>query len=661
MSTLPIADYALLSDCRSAALVSRAGSVDWLCFPRFDGPSIFARLLDERAGHWSIRPVGEPAERRRYLDGTMALQTTFRSRTGTLELVDVMALGRNERGHELGSRSPGVVLRRATCTSGEVDVDFEYAPRPEYGLVHPLLNRTRGGVIARGGSAVLTLSASVRLQIDGATAYARFRLRTGQQAHFALQHRTSWEPPARVWRSGTSAARLQDTLLGWRTWSRLHQAYQGPWRERVHHSVRVLQALTFRPTGAIVAAATTSLPEAVGGARNWDYRYSWVRDASLTLNALTVTACADEAHRFFGWLAGAVAMQLQEDAELPIMLGVGGEHDLSERNLEHLAGWRGSRPVRVGNGAWSQRQLDVYGELLWAARQLSGDIDALDPAVAALLVAAADAAVTRWHQPDRGMWEVRGHQRHFVHSKLMCWVALDSAIALAERLGAQARVPVWTVHREEIRRAILDRGWSSRIGAFTQSFGSDALDASVLMMPIVGFLPATDSRMQATIEAVAQRLIDARGLLCRYRTHDGLAGREGAFLLCTFWLSWALALAGEVVRATEMFERAMTYANDVGLLAEEVDPKTGQMLGNFPQAFSHIGLINAAQAISQAIERQRASVRAGHGRVMVPGHRASEVLHGTPSRAKPTGRRSEAVRRPAARARGRRPRSPQEV
>jgi len=603
MSHMPIAEYALLSDCRSAALVSRAGSVDWLCFPRFDGPSVFARLLDEQAGHWSIHVVDVTEVSRRYLEGTMALETTFHPPMGSAVLVDAMAMGRNERGHELGVDSPGIVLRSVSCQSGTVEIELEYAPRLEYGLIFPRLRPIQGGILARGGADVLGLSSPIELHIEGSIARARFTLQAGEQASFALQHRASWDKAPQVYSQAMITDYLHDTIVGWRTWSELHQRYAGPWRDLVHHSGRVLQALMFRPTGAIVAAPTTSLPESIGGERNWDYRYTWIRDASLTLEALWVSACPDEAHWFFSWMAGAVATQIRHGADLQIMFGVGGEHDLSERSLTHLAGWRASRPVRIGNGAWDQRQLDVYGELLGAARRLRDQLSELDGDTRTFLVEVADAAAARWRERDQGIWEVRGDPQDFLYSKLMCWVALDCGVELADLLHAHDRVDVWTETREQIRDAILTRGWSEQAGAFTQAFGSDELDASVLMMPVVGFLPATDTRVRATIDAIAERLTDAHGLVYRYRASDGLAGEEGTFLLCTFWLAQAQALAGEVERARTTFEQAIAYANDVGLLAEEVDPASGELLGNFPQAFSHIGLVNAAWVISQAGEQ----------------------------------------------------------
>jgi GH15 family glucan-1,4-alpha-glucosidase len=610
VSDLPIADYALLSDCRSAALVNRAGSVDWLCLPRFDGPSVFARLLDDDGGHWSIGvPEARPLQRasastsRRYVERTMVLETIFETSGGSVVLTDAMAVGRGDRGHALGAAAPGALLRRVTCTAGEVEVAVDYAPRPEYGLVHPLLHQVDGGLVGRGGADVLALSTPVELAVDGASATARFALRAGETACFALHHARSWEPAPPLWTQAEIVKRLEDTIEGWRSWSAMHQSYEGPWRELVHHSGCVLQALTYQPTGAIVAAPTTSLPETVGGERNWDYRFTWVRDASLTMEALWVAACPDEAHRFFAFIAGAAASQLYRGADLQIMFGVGGERDLTERELPHLRGWRSSRPVRVGNGAWNQRQLDVYGELLGAAQRLVDQLGALDAATRSFLVAAADTAARRWKEQDQGIWEVRGEPRDFLYSKLMCWSALDRAIALADRLGAADHVEHWTATRDEIRAAILEYGWSDRAGAYTQAFGSDELDASNLMMVITGFLPGGDPRMRATIDAITERLTDERGLVYRYKAADGLEGEEGTFLLCTFWLAQAQALAGEVDRARATFERAVAYANDVGLLAEQVDVGGAEMIGNYPQAFSHIGLVNAAWAIAQAEER----------------------------------------------------------
>jgi GH15 family glucan-1,4-alpha-glucosidase len=609
MPSTPIADYALLSDRRTAALVSRAGSVDWLCAPRFDSPAVFARMLDDDAGHFAVHPTDPAADvSRRYVDETMVLETTWVTATGTVVLLDALATGPAADPHALGSAAPRLLVRALECTAGEVEIAVEFAPRPEYGLVEPLLLPMDGGLVARGGADVVVLSAPVSIEVDGATARGRAVLRAGERLTLGVQHRTTSEPyPAPIPATGLDNA-LRATVEAWRAWSRLHQGYQGPWRDLVHSSGRLLQALSYQPTGAVVAAATTSLPESVGGERNWDYRYAWVRDASFTLEALWVAACPDEAHQFFDYLAASSAGQVRAGADLQIMFGIGGEHDLTERELPHLAGWRSSRPVRVGNGAWSQRQVDVYGELLGSAHRLVEQLNPDHPGATAwreFLVACADAAMHRWRETDQGIWEIRGEPRHFLYSKLMCWVALDRAIAIAATLRAADRVPAWHAAAEEIREEILTKGWSDTLKSFTQSFGSDELDASNLMIGVVGFLPPDDPRVLATVDAVAERLTDARGLVYRYRTEagtnsDGLAGEEGTFLLCTFWLAQALAASGQVARARAVFERASRYVNDVGLLAEEVDPDTGDLLGNFPQAFSHIGLVNAAWAIARA-------------------------------------------------------------
>jgi GH15 family glucan-1,4-alpha-glucosidase len=621
-SSRSISDYAVLSDQHSAALTSRDGSVDWLCFPHFDSPSVFGRLLGEQAGYWSLRAVGATSITRRYVERTMVLETTYSTSSGTAVVVDALAVGEGNRGHDLGRDSPHLLLRRATCSSGQVDLEMDYVPRPEYGVVVPLLTAVGDGVVMTvNGADVLILSGTTPLSVERSSASANFHLAEGEQARFALHYENTTDPGSvRAWPRDEIAARLDDTISAWQSWSALHQAYVGPWRELVHHSGRVLQALSFQPTGAICAAATTSLPETVGGSRNWDYRYTWVRDASFTIEALWVAACPDEANVFFDYISSSATGSLKKSGDLQIMFGIAGESDLTERVLSNLPGWRDSAPVRVGNAAWQQRQLDVYGEFLNAVHRMSDRLfdpvarkvgplsspekwDAppkLSEATRLFFVELADTAAQRWQEKDSGIWEVRGEPRHFVYSKLMCWVALQRATALAGALGVPEKVDTWSKTQGQIADAILREGWSDRLGAFTQSFGSDDLDASNLMMPLVGFLPVDDPRVVATIQATEDHLTDSRGLVYRYRTADGLAGDEGTFLLCTFWLAQALAEAGNPERATKVFERTLPFVNDVGLLAEEVDPSTGELLGNFPQALSHVGLVNAAWAISQA-------------------------------------------------------------
>lgn len=599
MADTPIRDLALLSDRHSAALVDRAGSVLWWCPPRFDAPSVFAGLLDDTAGHFTLRPDGLREVQRRYLDDTLVLHTTMTTATGTLELTDALALAPGGRGHDVGADSPHVLLRRAGCTDGHVDLQVTFAPRFEYGLSTPVLLADDDGLVARSGASQLRLSTDMALDLDGATAHGRVQLQPGDERTFAVAHASSWQPAPDPWAAEQVVDRLEDTTAAWRSWQAQHDRYDGPYRDLVQFSGRVLHALTYQPTGAVIAAPTTSLPEVVGGERNWDYRYSWVRDASLALDALWVAACPDEAHAFVHYLTTAASSTLQT-GQLQIVFGIGGERDLSERELDHLTGWRDSRPVRVGNDAWRQRQLDVYGELLDAVVRLDEPIGDLHPPERRLLATLVDAAADRWDEPDRGLWELRGPARHHVHSKLMCWVALDRGISLADRLDAADRVTGWIDTRDRIRQTILDRGYDHDRGTFTATLDGSDLDAAVLTIPATGMLDPDDPRMLSTIDTIERELADDRGLIYRYRRHDHLGGDEGTFLLCTFWLARALAMAGRPDRARHVFERAITPRNDLDLLAEEVDPHDGALLGNFPQAFSHIGLIDAAWQIAHA-------------------------------------------------------------
>lgn len=600
MSQRAIADHAFLSDCHSSALVTRDGSVDWLTFPRFGSATVMARLLDDRAGHFRVRPA-EPvvSTSRRYVRGSLVLETTFVTEQGQVRLTDAMAVGWRERGHDLGRDAPHVLLRHVVCDEGSVDLDVEFHPRPRYGRTRPRLCPIDTGITTRGGPDRLALSSDVDLSIDGEVAIGHDRLTAGRTASFALQWSSARDTAPNPWRPSDVLDRLHDTMDAWASWSTEHQRYEGHWRDLVRFSGAVLQGLTYQPTGAIVAAPTTSLPETVGGSRNWDYRYAWLRDASMTLDALWVAACPDEARHFVEWLVGAAAADVRADTPIQIMYGVGGEHDLAERTLDHLGGWRGSRPVRIGNGAFDQRQLDVYGEVLDAVARLREQLVPLDPSTRDFLVDLADAAAHEWGEPDHGIWEVRGGARHFLHSKLMCWVALDRALGLADDLHvARATLARWRTQHRAIAEAILDRGYDEGMGAFTQSLDDPVLDASALRISLVGLLPGDDPRVRSTIDAIERGLTDHRGFVYRYRSDDGIEGEEGTFLLCTFWLAHAHALAGDLDRAREVFGLAASVRNDVDLLAEEYGDQ--ELLGNFPQAFSHVGLISAAWAIDQA-------------------------------------------------------------
>ncbi|HSD78949.1 MAG TPA: glycoside hydrolase family 15 protein [Solirubrobacteraceae bacterium] len=608
----PIDAYGLLADCTSAALVDRDGSIDWLCMPHYDSPAVFARVLDPGAGHWSIAPAGPSTSERRYLPGTLVVETTFTTPMGSVRLVDAMAFADGQRGHDLGRDAPHEVLRLVEGVSGAVELELELAPRPEYGLVRPLFRAEPGGGRTFGGPNQIAVSAGVPVTIEDSTMRARFTVGEGERVGFGLRwasvvsERPRACPPERV------AQRIEDTVAGWRSWEAEHDVYDGPHRDLVRLSARVLKGLTFRPTGAIVAAPTSSLPEGVGGERNWDYRFSWIRDSSLTLEALYIGACSDEAEEFASFMTSSSCGRASEGS-LQIMYGIRGEHDLSERELPHLRGWRDSRPVRVGNGAWNQTQLDVYGELLSALHVYQGRLGELHPEIQAFVADLADTAARRWEETDAGIWEMRGEPRHHLSSKVLCWVALDRAVKLAPALGEHARAAEWAAERDRIRAAILERGWSEAKQAYAQSFGSDELDAAALLMPIYGFLPATDARMRSTIEAVARELTED-GMVLRYRNReglnaDGLSGEEGTFAVCTFWLVSALAQAGEVQRAEALFDQLAGYANDLGLLGEEIDTATGEQLGNFPQAYSHIGFITAAWEIDQARARVQEPAR----------------------------------------------------
>jgi alpha,alpha-trehalase len=604
-SSKPIADYGLVSDCNTGALVARDGSIDWLCLPRFDAPAVFAGILDPHAGHWSIRPAGEFTSERRYADGSLVLETVFTTSTGSVRLRDALAFAEGQRGHDIGIDVPHELLRSVESVAGTVELELELAPRPEYGLVRPLFRKTDDGGRTFGGPNQVTIRAGVPTSVEDGTLRAAFTVSEGDSIGFSLR----WIPPeARKLPGATSpedvAARIDDTVETWRSWEAEHSVYEGAHRELVRMSSRVLQGLTYRPTGAIVAAPTTSLPETVGGERNWDYRFSWIRDASLTLQALYIGACPDEAGDFVSFMTSSAGGGASEMHSLQIMYGIGGEHDLTERELPHLRGWRNSAPVRVGNGAWGQTQLDVYGELLDALHLYHQRLGDLHPEIQEFVAELADAAARGWEQKDAGMWEMRGAPRHHLSSKVLCWTALDRAVKLAPALGTFAKPEEWAAERDRIRDAILARGWSEAKQAYAQSFDADDLDAAALLMPLVDFLPATDPRMRSTIEAIARELTQD-GLVLRYLNDeglnaDGLTGEEGTFVICSFWLVSCLARAGEIERAEALFDQLAGFANDLGLLAEEIDTADGELLGNFPQAFSHIGLITAAAEIDRA-------------------------------------------------------------
>ncbi|MDQ3293944.1 MAG: glycoside hydrolase family 15 protein [Actinomycetota bacterium] len=588
----PIADYGFISDCHSAALVDRRGSIDWWCAPRFDSASIFGRLLDPDAGHWSIRPVTAFETARAYVGDSLVLRSVMRTAHGEVALTDVAATQAGARGHDLGRRSPHVLLRRVEGISGNVAMDVDFAPRMEYGRTTPHVRSVDGLVVARGGPTQVTLRTPVALRCAGGSARGEFTVGPGDVVEFRAQYRGAFDTEAPD-EDEDEQVSVEDTVSAWQSWSDAHRGYRGRFGDEVRRSSIVLQGLTYQPSGAIVAAATTSLPERMGGDLNFDYRYAWLRDLSLTVRSLWIAACPTEPARIIDWFTNAAGEV--GDEQFQIMYGVGGERDLSEHTLEHLAGYHDSAPVRVGNDAWDQVQLDVLGEVLDAVHLLRDELGELNERVQVLLIELADRAAAHWHEPDAGMWEARDRQRHYVSSKVMCWVALDRAISLADRLGPGVDPERWALARDEIRATMLEQAWSAAAGAYTGALASDELDASVLLLPLVGFLPADDERMRATIDAI-ERGLGAGGLIRRW--HDDDSG----FLLCTFWLAECFALAGDVGRAETWFRNAASYANDLGLLAEEAVPGGGPLLGNFPQAFSHVGLINAAWRITEAVQ-----------------------------------------------------------
>ncbi len=586
-----IADYALLSDCQSAALVGMDGSVDWYCTPRIDASSVFARLLDHNAGHWHLRPQGSYRVRRAYLDDSLVLRTEFETPKGRIAVVDALGFELGARGHDIGLRAPHELLRRVEGLDGSVDLEMEFAPRMEYGLTKPRLDWDDGRVKATGGPVGLTLETDAPIDCSETGAHAAYLVRAGDSFTYRLRYRDNF---AETPHTSEEPATIEDTLEGWRSWAELHRGYEGRHLDPVRKSSLVLQGLTYAPAGAIAAAPTTSLPEVLGGSANWDYRYAWLRDASLTMFALWVAACPDEPYRFFHWIERAGGRL--EDEPVQIVYGVTGQRDLTEHTLGNLEGYEGSKPVRVGNDAWTQRQLDVLGWVLDAAHILRERLGELDGQTKELLVGYADRAARDWRRPDAGMWELRDREQHYTSSKVMCWVALDRGVKLADRIGAgSAAVASWERARDDVKAAVLAEAWSERAGAYAGWFGSDELDSSVLLLPIVGFLPATDARMRATIDAVESRLA-TDGLVRRWESEPN------AFLICSYWLSECLVMAGEHERGRQVFGRVTGLANDVGLLSEEADAHSGELLGNFPQAFSHVGLVNAAWRLTEAEE-----------------------------------------------------------
>ncbi len=591
----------MIGDCHTAALVSKQGSIDWLCLPHFDSPACFAALLGTAEnGHWSISPA-EPvrAIRRRYRDGSLILETEFETESGSATLIDCMIL--REEMPEL--------LRRVVGTKGQIRMKLELVIRFDYGSVVPWVRRTDSGISAIAGPDMIRLRSDVELHGENMKTVSEFTVAEGQKISFDLTWYPSHvsEPPA-----VNIETAIQKTEKWWQEWSD-RCTYQGRWRDAVMRSLITLKGLTFLPTGGIVAAPTTSLPELIGGVRNWDYRFCWVRDATLTLQSLIQAGYLDEARDWREWLLRAVA---GSPSELNILYGLRGERRLTELELPWLQGYEKSTPVRTGNAAYQQFQLDIFGEVantLYQAREAG-----LGPAKHArheVVLALLEFLETGWERPDEGIWEVRGPRRHFVHSKMMAWVAVDRFVRSAEKGRFTIEIPRWKKLRDAIHEQVCRQGFDASMNSFVQYYGSKHLDASILMMPLVGFLEAHDSRVEGTVKAIETHLM-RNGFVGRYTQDpavDGLPHGEGTFLACSFWLADNYELQGRHQEAVRLFEHLLEIRNDVGLLAEEYEPVGKRQLGNFPQAFSHVGLVNTAFNLTSGSGQSSAGPKAAAG------------------------------------------------
>jgi GH15 family glucan-1,4-alpha-glucosidase len=600
----PIADYAFLSDCHTGALVAPDGAIDWLCVPSFDSPSVFASLLDRGAGSFRLAPFGiNVPTARSYEPGTNTLVTTWTTPTGWAMSRDSLTIGPSDHEDEVTphTRPPAdadadhLLVRTFECLDGHVDVELVCEPVFDYGrkpAQWTLVDGSRHAADATDGVVTIRLRTDVGLGIEGNAVRAHHTLAPGERMYCALSWAEGLAAPENV---DEAAALLVATTRFWRDWLRRARFVDHPWRPAIQRSALAIKGLTYMPTGATVAALTTSLPETPGGERNWDYRYTWMRDATFTLQALHFLALDTEADEFMQFVAD---LEPNDDGALQIMYGIDGRRDLTETTRDDLSGYGGARPVRIGNGAFDQRQNDVFGAVLDSILQHTRRSKRLPRRLWPIVEAQAECAIGVWREPDQGIWEARGKPQHYVSSKLMCWVALDRAAQLAAIRGAPELQAKWSATAEEIRADILAHGVSDR-GVLRQHYGTDSLDASTLLAALFGFLPGNDERLRQTVLAVADELTE-HGFVLRYRTDetdDGLSGKEGTFLICSFWLVSALAIVGERQRARDLMERLLLVASPLGLYAEEFDAHTGRHLGNFPQAFSHLALIEAAARI----------------------------------------------------------------
>ena len=616
----PIADYGFLSDCHTGALLASDGAIEWLCTPRFDSPSVFASMLDRGAGRFRVGPYGlyVPAGRR-YLPGTNVIETTWMTPQGWVRVLDALTIGEwhdNEEGSS-HTRPPTdydadhIMVRVIECMQGKVQMEMVCEPMLDYGATTAKWSvvedqRAGSGVPALdasdgtdGARTAFRLFSDMRMGIEGNRVHARHTLVEGEKRFCAMSWTEGLGGPRTV---EQAEGHLKRTTHFWRTWLTEGTYPDHPWRVHLERSALVLKGLTFMPTGALVAAPTTSLPETPGGSRNWDYRYCWMRDATFTLWGLHALGLDWEADDFVQYVAD---LERNEDGSLQIMYGINGDKDLEERTLDHLKGYENARPVRVGNGAYNQRQNDVYGAVLDSVYLHSKKRDHIPERLWPVLIDQVHCAERVWREPDQGLWEARGEPRHYVSSKLMCWVATDRGARLAERRGEDKHASHFQALADEIKAEILDKGVDKR-GVFRQHYDTDALDASNLLIPLVRFLPPKDERVCATVKAIKEELTE-NGLVMRYRTDetdDGQHGEEGTFLICSFWLVSALAESGECREAMQLCERLLTYASPMQLYAEELEASSGRLLGNYPQAFTHLALINAVTHVIAAQQQE---------------------------------------------------------
>jgi GH15 family glucan-1,4-alpha-glucosidase len=594
----PISDYAIIGDCRSAALVSNRGSIEWLCWPRFDSASIFAAILDRhRGGHWAISPPADQILRisRQYEAETNVLHTTFHCHSGIVVLTDLMPVA-SERAKRSILVPDHEILRQVRCTQGEARLDFDFYPRPNYGASNVKLRRVGAlGIRFDVGPGAYWLRSSVPLNLVDGRAEASLRLSSGDDLQFSLTYGEESPqvlPPLGLW----IHQRITESIDWWKSWSACAK-YDGPQRDSVLRSALTLKLLTYAPSGAIIAEPTTSLPERIGGSLNWDYRFCWLRDASLTVRALLGLGYDEEAESFLSWLLHATRLT---QPELRILYNIFGGNTMKERQLEHLSGYRDSRPVRIGNAARGQVQLDVYGEVVDAAAQIAYHHGPFERVTQEVLVGIGKYVASHWNQPDQGIWEPREHPDHHTHSRVLCWTALDRLVTLAEKkLLPNAPVAEFKRERDRIAQQVKSQAWNSAINSYVSTLNGNELDASLLLLSYYGFEAANCSRMQSTYRAIRSQLRAGRNLLYRYLN----GSPEGSFGICSFWEVEYLALGGASLdHATHLFEELLQYRNDVGLFAEEVDPRSGAALGNFPQAFTHVGLISAALSITEKMK-----------------------------------------------------------